>query len=238
MKNNSSRHIALKLLIKHKLYSLNNYTYLQRIIESNQFIIIEYKKHSNSGPVSELIKKLRVENEIEQNDSFLYISNSMKFVFINSEIPDDDKCSLLRHELGHICDPDFINTNPQSSRIKREEFANQFSFHVSNPGIRFKIYVFLLRRWKLLVSLLILTACILGLAFIVNTLTIPPTTPVTHDVSTHLISESTYYITPTGRKYHRRHCIIIKNKNNPTEIKLNDAINHGYKPCMICCPEE
>lgn len=238
MTNNSPKHIAFKELIKHKLYSLNNYTNLQRIIESNQFTIIEYKKHANSGPVLELIKKLRIENEIEQNDSFLYLCNNLKFVFINSEISDEDKCSLLRHELGHICDPDFKNNNPQSSRIKREEFANQFSFHVNNPGFFFQIYVFISRRWKMLAAILTLAACVLVFAFIVNSPSIPATSPVTNDSSNRLISESTYYITPTGRKYHRRHCIIIKNKSTSTEIKQSDAINDGYKPCMICCPEE
>ena len=119
MKNNSPKYIAFKTLIKHKLYLLNNYADLRCIIESNQFTIIEYKKHTNSQPVSELIKRLKIENQIEQNDSFLYINNNLKFVFINADISDEDKCSLLRHEFGHICDPDLKNSNPQNSRIKR-----------------------------------------------------------------------------------------------------------------------
>ncbi len=238
MTNNSPKHIALKTLIKHKLYLLNNYTDLRRIIELNQFTIIEYKKHTNSEPVSELIKRLRVEKEIEQNDSFLYINNNLKFVFINADIPDEDKCSLLRHELGHICDPDLKNTNPQNSRIKREEFANEFSCYIKNPGIRLKIYVFLIKKWKLLVSVMALIACILGFTFIINTLIIPPAKPVTSNVSTYVNSDSTYYVTSAGKKYHRKHCIIIKYKNNLTEIKLNNAINEGYKPCLICISEE
>ena len=44
MTNNSPKHIALKTLIKHKRYLLNDYTDLRRIIESNKFTIIEYKK--------------------------------------------------------------------------------------------------------------------------------------------------------------------------------------------------
>lgn len=59
MTNNLAKHIAHKTLIKHKHYLLNNYTDLRRIIESNQFTIIEYKKHTNSEPVSELIERLR-----------------------------------------------------------------------------------------------------------------------------------------------------------------------------------
>ncbi len=238
MTNNSPKRMAFKTLIKHKLYLLNNYTDLRRIIELNQFTIIEYKKHNNSEPVSELIKMLRIENEIEQNDSFLYINKNLKFVFINADISDEDKCSLLRHELGHICDPDLKNTNPQNSTIKREEFANEFSCYTKNPGIRLNIYVFLMKKWKLLAVVITLIACLLGFAFIVNTLTVPPTKPVTGNVSTYVNSDSTYYVTSAGKKYHRKHCIIIKYKNNLTEIKLNNAINEGYKPCKICNPEE
>ena len=62
MTNNAPKNIALKTLIKHKHYLLNNYIDLQHIIESNQFTIIEYKKHTNSRHVSELIKRLRVES--------------------------------------------------------------------------------------------------------------------------------------------------------------------------------
>jgi hypothetical protein len=188
--------------------------------------------------VSELIKKLTIEKEIQQNDSFLYINNNLKFVFVNADISDEDKCSLLRHELGHICDPDLKNTGSQNSRIKREEFANEFSCYTKNPGIRLKGYVFLIKKWKLLVAVMALLACLLGAAFITNTLIIPPVKPITGNVLTYVNSDSTYYVTSAGKKYHLKHCIIIKYKNNLTEIKLNDAIKKGYKPCMICNPDE
>ena len=238
MTNNSPKHIAFKTLIKHKHYLLNNYTDLKHIIESNQFTIIEYKKHSNSEPVSELIKRLGVENETQQSDSFLYINNNLKFVFINTDISNQDKCALLRHELGHICDPDLKNSNLQNSRIKREEFANEFSCYTKNPGIRLKIYVFLIKKWKLLVAMMVLIACVLGLSVVNKSLITQPAKPVTGDVSTYANSDSTYYVTSAGKKYHLKHCIIIKYKNNLTEIKLNDAIKKGYKPCMICNPDE
>ena len=238
MTNNSPKHIALKTLIKHKLYLLNNYTDLRRIIESNQFTIIEYKNHTNSEPVSELIKRLRLEKETQQNDSFLYINNNLKFVFINADISDENKCSLLRHELGHICDPDFINTNPKNSRIKREEFANEFSCYIKNPSIIFKFYLLIIKKWKLLVGMMALIACVLGLSVMIKSLIIQPARPVTGDASSYALSDSTYYVTSAGKKYHLKHCIIIKYKNNLAEIKLNDAVKAGYKPCRMCNPEE
>ena len=234
MKNNSPKRIALKTLIKNKHSLLNSYIDIKRIIESNQFTIIEYKKHTNSEPVSELIKRLGVQNEIEQNDSFLYIKNNLKFVFINADISDEDKCALLSHELGHICDPDLINNAVNCSKIKKEEFANEFSCYIKNPGNLFRIYVFILKKWKLLAGIIALIACILGFSFMINSLTAPPAKPVTGEASTFVPSNSTYYVTSSGKKYHQKHCIIVRYKNNLTQITLKDAINDGYKPCLIC----
>ena len=238
MTHNLAKEKALKILIQNKLYSLINYNDLQRIIEYNQFTIIEYKKHSNSETVSELIKRLRIENEIEHSDSFLYINNNLKFLFINADISDEDKCAILRHELGHILDPDLKNNNPQNSRIKKEEFANEFSCYIKNPGIIFKFYLFIIKKWKLLVGMIALIACFLGLLVMINSLIIQPAKPVTSDETTHIISDSTYYVTSSGKKYHRKNCIIIKYRYNLTKIKLSDTINKGYKPCLICIPEE
>ncbi len=238
MTNNSPKRIAFKTLLKHKLYLLNNYNDLRRIIESYQFTIIEYKKHTNSEPVFELIKRLGIENETQQNDSFLYINNNLKFVFINADISDEDKCTLLRHELGHICDPDLKNNGLQNSRIKSEEFANQFSCYTKNPGLCFIISIFLIKKWKLLVSAMVLIAFLFGYSFIISRLTFSSEKPVTVDAVSPTLFDDTYYVTSSGEKYHRKHCIIIKYKNNLTKVKLNDAINNGYKPCMICNSQE
>ncbi len=233
MTNNLPKQKAHKVLLQNKLYSLTDFIDLKRIIESNQFTIIEYKKHGNSESVSELIKILRIENEIEQNDSFLYINNNLKFVFINADISEEDKCALLRHELGHIYDPDLKMSSACYSKIRKEEFANEFSFYIKNPGIIFKVKLFIMNKWKLLVGII---ACVLGLSLVINTFILKPSKSVTVDISTSKNPESTYYVTSSGKKYHRKHCIIIKYKNNLKQIKLNDAVNEGYKPCMICNP--
>ena len=234
MKNNLAKETARKILIQNKLYALTDYNALQRIVETNRFTIIEYKKHTNSEPVSELINRLRVENETQQYDSFLYIHNNLRFIFINAELSDEDKCSLLRHELGHIIDPNFKNGDVGYSKIKREEFANEFSLYSKNPGIIFKFYIFIIRKWKLLIGMIALIACILGLSFIMNSLIIQPTS----NVSTSGNTDHTYYITSGGKKYHRKFCIIVKYRTNLTEVTCNEAINTGYKPCLVCMPGE
>lgn len=238
MKNNSAKQKAHKLLLQNRLYALTDVHDLQRIIESNQFTILAYKKHTNSAYISELIKKLGVENEIQCNDSFLYLKNNLKFLFIHADVSKEDACALLRHELGHISDPDFKNSEISYSKIKKEEFANEFSCYIKNPSVPFKIYVFLIKKWKWLVSAIALLACILGLSFLMHSLRISPAKPATSDAPVSVISDHTYYITSAGKKYHQKHCIIIKYKNNLTEITLDDAMSDGYKPCLICNPNE
>ena len=236
MENNLPKYIAIKTLIKHKQYSLNSYVDLQRIIESKQFIIIEYQKHTNSQLVSELIKGLGLENEVERNDSFLYINNRLKFVFLNADISEEDKCALLRHELGHICDPNFEKSDIQNPRIEREEFANEFSCYAKKPGIGAMICVFLIKKRKLLVGTMALTTCALGLTYMIDIFN-PPAKPVAGYTLSPATSDSTYYVTSAGEKYHRKHCITIKYKNNLTEITLDNAINDGYEPCLVCNPD-
>ena len=99
MTNNSPKFTAFKILIKNKLYSSPDYNMLKNIVEANGFTVIEYKKNTNSEYVSELIKRLRVDSAVEQNDSFLYINKNLKFVFINSQISYEDKCSLCATNL-------------------------------------------------------------------------------------------------------------------------------------------
>ncbi len=234
MKNNLAKHIALKTLLKHKHYILNNCADIQRIIESNQFTMIPYRKHANAAPVAELIERLGIKKEIEQNDAFVYINNALKFVFINADVSDEEKCSLLRHELGHILDPNFNLPESMYSRIKKEEFANEFSFYLMNPGIGFRLKLFMLKNWKVLVCILVLIACVLSVSLIRNALPAKRAASVAAPVNSTRI----YYVTSAGKKYHRKRCIIVRYRNNLTEIRLSDAIENGYTPCSICYPEE
>lgn len=237
MTKNLAKKTARKILQKNKLYSLSNFDDLLQIIEYYQFTLIKYKKHNNSVYVSELIEKLGVTNEAERNDSFLYVSDNLKFLFLNADISNEDKCSLLRHELGHICDPDFKNGNLDYSKIRKEEFANDFSCYAKNPGIAFKFYVFMAKKWKVSVGIVMLLVCVLGLLFMFNPETKHPDQSVTSTTKTYELSDNACYVTSKGKRYHKKSCFIIKNKTNLTEYSKDEAINAGYTPCLICLPE-
>ena len=226
MKNNVAKRQALTILYQNRLRSLDNYEDLKRIIEAHQFILIEYKKHSNSKHVDELIHALGIQAHIEQNDAFIYCKNSLRFLFLNEEITPVDKCSLLRHELGHICDL-CKNNSKNDSKIKKEEFANEFSCYLKNPGLLFKLFLLIIKKWKLLTCMFLLTSCIFGCYFIFARPAITATIARKNN-------EVTYYVTPAGKKYHKRNCIIVKYRTNLAEHTLDNAENLGYKPCKIC----
>lgn len=42
------------------------------------------------------------------------------------------------------------------------------------------------------------------------------------------------YVTKSGKKYHAKNCVYIKNKSNVTEINVDDAEMLGYEKCDVC----
>ncbi len=237
MTKNLAKKTAHKILLKNKLYSLNNYDDLLQIIEAYHFTLIKYKKHNNSLYVSELVEKLGVKKEARFRDSFLYVSDNFKFLFLNEDVSYEDKCSLLRHELGHICDPEFKSNNLNCSKVKREEFANNFSCYAKNPGAFFKFYIFIARKWKAIVGIAVLLACVFGLLFVLRPETEQPAQSAASSENVYEISADAYYTTQSGKRYHKRTCFIVKNRTNLTEYTKDEAVKAGYTPCLICLPE-
>ena len=240
--NKTAKYIAHKTLFQNRIYSSPNYDELQRIIEAKQFTIILYKKYRNSRYVSELIEKLNIQNKVEQYDSFFYLKNNLKFIFINSEVSNEDKCSLMRHELGHISNPNMKEYDAGYSRIKSEEFANEFSYHLNNPTIKIKLLSFIKPKIVFL-FLVVLFFIVLGFITIHSTQNIDTNSlnNISNEISyntndTHT-SNNLYYITSNGNKYHRDFCIVIKNRINVSECSLSEAIENGYSPCLLCIGE-
>jgi len=232
--NDSAKHIAYKILVKNKLCSSPTYEELQRIIESKQFTVIPYKKHGNSRYVAELIKKLEIENEIESNDSFFYLNNNLKFVFINSDISHEDKCALLRHELGHISNPNLMVNEVNCSRIKQEEFANDFAYNIKNPNRYIYLLSLLSKKPILIACIFALVILIIGIFCLSNHYTNKTISNISNSISPNTYTDNLYYVTSGGKKYHRNFCIIVKNRINIQEHTLSDAKSKGYKPCSLC----
>ncbi len=219
-------------MLGHRLCQPPSVGELKSIIEAKGFVIIMYKRCNNSEEVAELIEKLHIQKEIEERDSFLYISKNLRFVFLNSDIKEEDKRALLCHELGHILDPDLVNYNVYSCGVKCEEFANEFSYHLKHPGFGFSLCALVNQKR-------ILSVCVAGVllcAAILFSVVCNNGKAVKNFYSPdiNVPQEDKYYVTSGGEKYHRGSCVIIKNRTNITEVTIDDAIKSGYDSCELC----
>ena len=226
-----AKQLAYKTLTKYKLYNSRDYNDIAVVIEKHGFILIQFKKYNNMKEVVECIEKLHLAERIQQKDAFIYLSNNLKLVFINSDLSDEDKYILLCHELGHILDPSLQNSNFSYFKIQNEEFANEFSYHLQNPSIwiRLKLSIF---YKPLFVTSFIICILIIG--------SIGVTTVASNlSVSNSINCVEKCYVTSNGKKYHREFCIVVKNRTNIKAYKTsNDAKNEGYTPCLLCIGEE
>lgn len=225
-----AKQLAYKTLRQYKLCNSHDYNDIAVVIEKYGFTLIPFRKHNNTKEVSECIEKLHLEESTQNKDAFIYLSNNLKLVFINSDLSDDDKYLLLCHELGHILDPSLQNSNFSYFRIQNEEFANEFSYHLKNPsiGIRLMSSIFYKLLLLSLFILCVLFASDIGATHITNNLSVP--------ASVNHIEKC--YVTPNGQKYHRNFCIIVKDLATLKEYAtFDDARSEGYAPCLLCIGE-
>ena len=57
-------------------------------------------------------------------------------------------------------------------------------------------------------------------------------------VSSQQSYQGNYYITETGSSYHKKDCMLIKNKNNVKKLTKKDYDSKKYKPCEVCLPND
>lgn len=230
---------ANRFLIKNRISHTPDTDTLKKLIEEKGISVIEFSKYYPSPETTELFEKLDIENEIRSKDCFLYLSNNLKFVFLNSDLSMEDKDILLSHELGHICDERLEYKNSRYSHVDKENFANEFSYRIRHQHFYTRAIVHFLKN-KL--KYICLSLALITIAFIsytakeINTNTI--TTNTYSDNSyTPIPSERIYYVTDTGEKYHKEFCKHIKNNKTAMLIELSNALSSGYSPCLDCIGE-
>ncbi|MDI6716978.1 MAG: hypothetical protein QME63_08555 [Actinomycetota bacterium] len=50
------------------------------------------------------------------------------------------------------------------------------------------------------------------------------------------MTNETFYVTPTGKKYHYRNCRTLTRSKTVIAISKRDALAKGYEPCGVCKP--
>ena len=229
----SPKKLSQKLMRKNRLTSTPSLKTLEELIQNNGFTIIEYNKYNNDPEVNELIQTLRIEDRISTENSFVYVDGNIKFVFINSDLKESEKITLLCHELGHICDKRLNAPNHIYSKIEREAFANEFAHYLDHPTVLTKIISTFLKR-KLVYILTFMLLFLVGSGIYITNNPQVKDVFMPHD-STSLTQP--YYVTTTGIRYHKDFCKHVKYKTNTTQMTIDDAISQGYTPCLDCIGE-
>lgn len=229
----SPKKLSQKLIRKNRLSSKPSLKTLEKLIQDNGFTIIEYNKYNNTPEVNELIQTLGIEDRISIENSFVYVDENIKFVFINSDLKPSEKTTLLCHELGHICDKCLLAPNHIYSKIEREAFANEFAHYLEHPSILTKIISTFLRRKLICILIFVL------LLFSSAGIYIASNSQVKTVFSAHqsTVLNQPYYVTTTGIRYHQSFCKHVKYKTNTTQLTIDEAVSKGYTPCLDCIGE-
>lgn len=229
----SPQKLSQKLMRKNRLSSTPSLKALEELIQSNGFKIIKFNKYKNIPEVTELIQALRLEDKVSTENSFVYISGNIKFVFINSDLKESEKITLLCHELGHICDKRLDTPNNAYSKIEREAFANEFAHYLKHPSLLTKITSIFLRHRLVCILVLVLLLLAAGGIFITSTSQVKAVFRTQQSAALN----QPYYVTTTGIRYHKNFCKHIKYKTNTTQMTIAEAISKGYTPCLDCIGE-
>ncbi len=229
----SPKKLSQKLMRKNRLNTAPSLKDLKKLIQDSGFTIIEYNKYNNTPEVNELIQTLGIQDKVSAENSFVYITENIKLVFINSDLKPSEKVTLLDHEFGHICDKRLDAPNHTYSKIERESFANEFAHYLEHPSVLTKIIsTFLKRKF----------VCIVGFALILISIVSIFITTNPQVKSVFLTRDSAYlaqpyYVTTTGIRYHKNFCKHVKYKTNTTQMTIDEAISQGYTPCLDCTGE-
>ena len=234
---------AAKSILKYTKGNIN-FASIEEWLLSQGYIIIFY----NTVVGDAEIKRYKLEKKAERTKAFTY-SSTAKIVFIDNNVPAEDKKALLYHESGHVAlghmEIERISAeNKIMLDIEADAVAYELMNHKSNSGT---------------IIIMLLTALLsfgIGIAIpkinieqsstaVINTVTtsehIRSSMPVVPDETTTepqaLTDESVtdiVYVTPSGERYHRPDCRYVKGKNCAELTKAQAEKNHT--PCKVCNP--
>ncbi len=180
-----------------------------------------------------LFKRLQSESEAKVLTAFTYCNANNKYVFIKQQITEDEKKYLLLHENIHIFLGDL--KTPGVISVTNEKRTAEIDFIVD----------LILNYKKIIISLITaLTICVTATSFAVTHFFIDRNFGAANQAEPSKqtlapeplpVQSQTVYITPTGHKYHRAGCPMLKSTKIPIE---KSTAAKAYAPCKICNPQQ
>ena len=219
--NSLAKKTAESIISKYKLCNIT-LDDIVKVISDYGFDIIDFDPCDKTDNTFVLINELGLVEISKTAKAFTYQKDIVRLVFVRDNIPNEDKCYLLAHELGHIaCDHlSSINASMQ------EEFeANEFAHYLLHPSLIRKLLYLARKRWAI-VAVILLLVIGLVIGFSVNK----------RDANNKEYYKE-FYITSGGEKYHRKNCYSIQGKNNIHRLTIEEYDSGKYEPCKLCQPE-
>ena len=131
---------------------------------------------------------------------------------------------VLAHEEGHIFLNHLSNNNVVGQDVKDEYNANEFAHFLlkskHKSSIRNVIGDY---RGAIITFVIILAVFVVGILLTAKS------------SSDSLPGE--YYVTDTGKRYHKADCVFVKNKSNVHLMTEEEYAAGKYTPCQVCLPD-
>lgn len=222
MQNNAKKEAA-KFLTEYNLKSITTEN-LKEILKMQGYTVIEFNNIFNDKDVSALINALDLKETVEHARGFTYVDQYRRIVFLNEDLSDDEKLIVLAHEEGHIYCNHFTSTPIIGKDVAEEHEANEFSHYILAPTFFQKCMGTVKRNKKTFVLSLIICLTVVSGMLIIGS--------IQKDSSYY----GEYYLTATGKKYHKAECVFVKGKTNVRRMTVEEFESGDYDPCSICLP--
>ena len=218
--NNASK-AARDLLRRYRVMKPSLDT-LCSVVSEQGYEIIDFDPKDES--IAVLSKELALTPDILSQNAFTYQNKGISLLFVRDNLTAEEKLYVMAHELGHIILGHLKNGNPAS--VLEEYEADEFTHYLLHPKISNNLLVAILRH-KLVTGLIVgitLVAALVG------------------GILGYMSTQSRYtgdlYITPSGQKYHRANCSVIKNSAHSRRMTIDEFESGEYEPCKLCVPDD
>ena len=192
------------------------------VVSEQGYEIIDFDPKDDS--IAVLSKELALTPEILNQNAFVYQNNGLRLLFVRDHLTAEEKLYVMAHELGHIILGHLQNGARAS--VREEYEADEFMHYLLHPQMGTSILVTVLRH-RLIAGLIMGVVVVAALA---------------GGILGYIAVQNRYsgdlYITPSGQKYHRANCSIIKNNANSRRMTVEEYESGDYEPCKLCVPDD
>ena len=227
----------------------------------NAFVIAQKLNIRTKNSIEAKRDFKNVKNPLEDCNGCLSIVNGEYVIYYNEKSPYNN--FVVAHEIAHYFlhhysdgsdqhhDANILaailiapKKSVQNNKIKNEiELSEKYKIPIEVAQIYWEFLDLKLRKsfikWCSIAIAILLVTCsgilLYNKPYItnMNNSVIPTNTPT---ITTY-IKSSTHdpvFVTTSGDKYHKHNCYYIENKDNLTELTVEQATKLGYKECKIC----